>query len=187
LNQTHQNGIACIVLLKIKKNFVIKVYLEEYLYIYNIYIMSNERNTYGVKIYIYALIDENEQIIYVGKSNTPKPRLANHKCNLNNSNLKMKILDYFYDVEQYWVDKLIQEGHNLINKEFFIHSEEWEKGDIIDTNRKSAFKIYDSELNIIYSSMYELSKVIQMDFSQFQARINKPEKYKEFAKYQIIQ
>ena len=148
--------------------------------------MSNERNTYGVKIYIYALIDENEQIIYVGKSNTPKPRLANHKCNLNNSNLKMKILDYFYDVEQYWVDKLIQEGHNLINKEFFIHSEEWEKGDIINPKPKLSFKIYDKELNITYNSMYELSKATKMDISALQTRINNPKKYIEFSKYQIL-
>jgi hypothetical protein len=148
--------------------------------------MSDKRDTYGVKIYIYALIDENEQVIYVGKSSTPKSRLANHKCNLNNSNLKMKILDYFYDVEQYWVDKLIQEGYNLINKEFFIHSEEWEKGDIINPNHKSSFKIYDKKLNITYNSMYELSKIIQMDYQQLQARINKPEKYKEFARYQIL-
>jgi len=166
------------------------VYLEEYLYIYNIYIMmdtvDNEKNIHGVKIYIYALMDENEQIIYVGKSNTPKNRLANHKCNLNNSKLKVKILDYFYDVEQYWVNKLTQEGYNLNNKEFFIHSETWEKGDIIDTNRKSSFKIYDKELNITYNSMYELSKVIKIDNQQLQLRINKPEKYKEFSRYQIL-
>jgi hypothetical protein len=147
--------------------------------------MDNIQNQ-GIKIYVYALIDENDQIKYVGKSNTPKSRLANHKCNLNNPKLKMKILDYFYDIEQYWVNKLIQEGHDLINKEFFIHNEEWEKGDIIDTNGKFSFKIYDKELNITYNSMYELSKIINLDIQQLQTRINKPEKYKEFAKYQIL-
>lgn len=169
---------------------MIKVYLEEYLYIYNIYIMvdtiDNEKNTYGIKIYVYALIDENEQITYVGKSNTPKSRLANHKCNLNNPKLKIKILDYFYDVEQYWVNKLTQEGHSLNNKELFIHSETWETGDIIDTIHKSSFKIYDKELNITYNSMYELSKITKLDNQQLLTRINKPEKYKEFAKYQIL-
>jgi excinuclease UvrABC nuclease subunit len=148
--------------------------------------MDDKTNTYGAKIYIYALIDENNQIIYVGKSNTPKNRLANHKCNLNNSKLKMEILDYFYDVENYWVRKLTQEGHNLSNKELFIHSEEWEKGDIIDTKSKSYFKIYDTELNITYNSMYELSKVIKIDLTQLRARIDNPEKYKEFTKYQIL-
>jgi len=151
-------------------------------------ITDNEKNIYGVKIYIYALINEDNQIIYVGKSTTPYSRLANHKCNLNNSELKMKILDYFYDVEQYWVNKLIQEGHNLSNKEFFIHSEEWEKGDIINPKPKLSFKIYDKELNITYNSLYELNKAIKtdLDSQQIMNRINKPEKYKEFAKYQIL-
>jgi hypothetical protein len=148
--------------------------------------MNNEINKSGVKIYIYALIDENEQITYVGKSNTPKLRLASHKCSLNNSKLTMKILDYFYDIEQYWVNKLLIEGHPLNNKEFNMHTEEWGKGDIINTNPKSSFKIYDKELNITYNSIYELSKIEKMDYSQLQTRINKPEKYKEFAKYQII-
>ena len=149
-------------------------------------ITDNEKNIYGVKIYIYALMTEDEQVVYVGKSNTPYCRLANHKCNLNNPKLKMKILDYFYDVEQYWIDKLIQEGHNLKNKEFFIHSEEWEKGDIINPKPKLSFKIYDKELNITYSSMYELSKATKIDISALQIRINNPKKYIEFSKYQIL-
>jgi hypothetical protein len=98
----------------------------------------------------------------------------------------MKILDYFYDVEQYWVNKLLIEGYPLKNKEFNRYSEEWEKGDIINTNPKLSFKIYDKELNITYNSIYELSKVTKMDVSSIQTRINKPEKYKEFSRYQII-
>jgi predicted GIY-YIG superfamily endonuclease len=146
-------------------------------------------NTTGTKVYIYALLNKDNQIIYVGKSTTPYSRLANHKCNLNNFELKMKILDYFYDVEQYWVNKLIQEGHNLNNKELFIHSEKWEKGDIINSKKKLTYKIYDKELNIIYNSFYELNKIIKtnLDSQQIINRINKPEKYKEFAKYQLLQ
>jgi excinuclease UvrABC nuclease subunit len=147
--------------------------------------MDNTQNQ-GIKIYIYALMDENDQITYVGKSNTPKSRLAQHKCNLNNSKLKMKILDYFYDLEQYWVEKLIKEGNNLNNKELFIHSEEWNKGDIINTNKKHSYKIYDKEKDIIYDSIYSLSKTEKIDVSYLQIRLNKPEKYKEFSKYEFI-
>ena len=145
-------------------------------------------NTLGTKVYVYALIDENNQIIYVGKSTTPYSRLANHRCNLNNPQLKIRILDYFYDVEQYWVNKLIQEGHNLSNKELFIHNEEWEKEDIINPKNKPTYKVYDKELNITYNSLYELNKAIKTDLDSQQIinRINKPEKYKEFAKYQLL-
>ena len=148
--------------------------------------MDNEINKYSIKTYIYALIDKNEQIIYVGKSNTPKLRLGCHKNTFNNLKLTMKILDYFYDVEQYWVNKLLIEGYPLKNKEFNRYSEEWEKGDVINTNPKLSFKIYDKELNITYNSIYELSKVTKMDVAAIQTRIDKPEKYKEFSRYQII-
>jgi len=144
--------------------------------------MSIEYKEEGIKTYIYALMDEDENIIYVGKSNTPKERLGAHKHTFGNPRIKMKVLDYFYDIEQYWVSKLALEGHNLFNRELFTYSEDWEKGDIIDTKPKTKTRVFDKEKNIIYDSLYALSKAEKIDISLLKTRINNPEKYKEFKK-----
>ncbi len=143
-------------------------------------------NVKGTKIYVYALIDENEQIIYIGKSNSPKVRLGQHKCNLNNNQLQMKILDYFYDVEQYWVSKFKKENHPLNNKELIIYSEKWEIGDIITTNEKIRYKVHDTQSNIIYDSVYKLSKVLKIDVGTLQYKLSNPERHQDYSQYKLI-
>lgn len=137
------------------------------------------------KIYVYALID-NDIIIYVGKSTLPKVRLTSHKATYNNIHLKLKILDFFYDKEQYWVSKLIKEGHPLQNKEFQYENESWEIGDIIESKSNNNYQIKDIETGEIFESLYTLSKNLKIDWAALKTRLNNSKKYPEFSKYQLI-
>jgi hypothetical protein len=137
------------------------------------------------KVYIYGLM-ENNTIFYIGKTTTPKIRLTFHKNLYNNTSLKMKILDHFVDKELYWIDKLLNEGYNLTNKEHLIHSEDWEIGDIVFTNIKNSYKVKDITTNKIYESLYILGKEIGLDTGAIKLRLSKPKKYPEFSKYILI-
>jgi hypothetical protein len=98
----------------------------------------------GVKVYIYALLNEDDEIIYIGKSSTPSDRFSSHKNNGHASVNKMRILDYFYDKEYYYIKKYISEGHNLSNKQTDPWEEDWNIDDIIEykpTNLENPKKI----------------------------------------------
>jgi predicted GIY-YIG superfamily endonuclease len=121
----------------------------------------------GNKIYVYGLLDKNDNVIYVGKSSAPKHRLLGH----NNYSSKLKILDVFEDREVYWIEKLLQEGHSLANKQWNYHTEEWNIGDIIEINRGKGIKIYDSQTQKTYDSFSSLSKELNIPYQTIQYRI----------------
>lgn len=139
----------------------------------------------ATKVYIYALLNDSK-IVYIGKSSVPQERLGSHKSHYNNPNLKLKILDFFYDKEIGWLNKFLNEGYDLYNKETLKHTEEWEIGDIIETKIKPQYKILDKESGIVYKSIYSLSKHLKLDQSHLTTRINNPSKYPEFKKYTIL-
>ena len=136
-------------------------------------------------VYIYGLL-KGEEVIYVGKSTTPKDRLSCHRRTYNDNTLKIKILDTFNDLEIFWVKKLRAEGHTLFNKEELKYGENWVVGDIIDFQPKSSYKILDTLTNVQYSSLYQLGKNYNLDAQQIKTRISKPEKYPDFSHYKII-
>lgn len=109
----------------------------------------------GIKVYIYGLLDESDQIIYVGKSSIPSYRLSYHKRDKNISVSRMKILDIFYDKENYWINKLIDEGHPLVNREVSSTVENYEIGDFIESTEKKRFKVRNIETGEIFSSAYK--------------------------------
>jgi hypothetical protein len=87
------------------------------------YFAKNESSRVYVR-HIYCL--ENEDgIFYVGKTINPKQRLMIHK-GFHGEDIKMNILFSYLspeneypikiDHERYWIVKLRNEGHNLINK-----------------------------------------------------------------------
>jgi hypothetical protein len=86
----------------------------------------------GKKTYIYGLRVKGE-IVYIGKSITPYIRLQSYSKNYDD----MIILDIFEDRENYWIRKLISDGHILENKEKLVCSETWDVGDIILLKSKS--------------------------------------------------
>lgn len=116
----------------------------------------NKRKGKGPKVYIYGILDDTNTIIYIGKSWQPSKRLTQHK---STGYLKCKILDIYYDVEKYWIDKCLDEGLVLENKTpTFIDVEEHEIGDIIDISDKCVLrhKIKNIDTNKIYPTIQSL-------------------------------
>lgn len=82
-----------------------------------------------VIVYIYGLLDKDNQVCYVGKSTTPRVRLYAH--NLQHGIKSMVILDEYVDQEQYWLDYYKSKNVSLLNKEECINQEVHKVGDII--------------------------------------------------------
>tara|TARA_R110000822_G_C14881505_1_gene446562 strand:- start:5 stop:442 length:438 start_codon:yes stop_codon:yes gene_type:complete len=85
------------------------------------------------RIYIYGILDDDDNIIYVGESLKPKSRLSNHFA--HSGWKRCKILEIFEDREHYWINKLISEG-NTLNNTILLTSNKWDKrvwsvGDIL--------------------------------------------------------
>lgn len=141
----------------------------------------------GNKVYIYGIM-KGENIIYVGRSSSPKQRLAGHKIAYNDHSLKLKILDFFIDPESFWINKLMLEGYKLTNLDVSPEVENWEVGDIVQTQKKNSYKILNKLTNQVHTSLYELCKELKVDFTakQLKLRISNPQKYPKFAKYKII-
>ena len=124
--------------------------------------------SYMKKVYIYGLLDEDDNIFYIGKSIEPKTRLAAH-----NSTRRCKILDWFEDKEHYWIEKLTQEGIQLENKEKLKGSEEWEVGDIVSVEERKGNQILHKPSGIIYDSAYQAANALNMSNKSFMSRMRK--------------
>ena len=110
------------------------------------------------KVYIYGILGDNDEIIYVGKSTRPKGRLIDHRVDKDWD--KCKILAIYEDLENFWIHKLLKEGHPLKNKEMLVEGEEWNVGDVITLNNKSStrsVKVRHKQTGVIYESGYRAS------------------------------
>ena len=83
------------------------------------------------RIYIYGILDDDDNIIYVGESTKPQIRLRAHHTDSGYE--RCKILEIYENREHYWIDKLISEGNTLNNKERLSESETWCVGDVVLT------------------------------------------------------
>ena len=81
------------------------------------------------RIYIYGILDDDDNIIYVGESACPQRRLSAHHS--QSGYKRCKILEIYENREHYWINKLLSEGNNLKNKEKLSEGETWCVGDII--------------------------------------------------------
>lgn len=111
----------------------------------------------GTKIYIYGLIDSENNTFYIGKSSQPKNRFYQHVRKLNRYDIKMQILDFFFDKEIHWIEKLLKDGHPIQNKEILYTMEQWDIGKTFTITQKTPNKVkyngktYNS-LNALYKS-----------------------------------
>ena len=127
-------------------------------------------------IYVYGLLDENDNITYVGKSASPKRRLSDH-----GTTKKCKILDKFEDVEHYWIKKLTEEGNQLTNKEKLIDGEDWEVGNIVELNNynyKAPVRILHKPSGVIYDSVYQAAQELNIPNDSFGHSMRKHPKSK---------
>ena len=138
----------------------------------------------GTKVYIYGLLDSKNETFYIGKSSRPKSRFYDHVSHLKRYDIKMKILDIFYDKETYWIEKLLAEGHPLQNKEIITTLEQWEIGEIFKISKRTPNKVeYNGK---IYSSLNILINSKDIPLSEHQIRqIVKNPNYKLAKEYLI--
>jgi hypothetical protein len=128
----------------------------------------------GNIVYIYALLDEQNNITYIGKSSSPKVRLYAHSSSLPYSNPRAKILDYFYDTEDYWIKKMLSEGHPLQNREIDVAMEKWDIGDIISIFKRIDKKILNKTTGVIYKSINDASIKINLNPTTIKSILEKP-------------
>jgi len=131
-----------------------------------------EKNS--VKVYIYGVVNDYGDIVYVGESVNPKTRLTNHKSDAI-------ILDYYYSVEHYYINMLRKRGFMLRNKESLISGEsvDYEIGDLITylpvKGRKRKDKssywyrskyhvVHDKSTGESYKSVSEASRMTGVDY-----------------------
>ena len=109
------------------------------------------------KTYIYGLY-EDDKLVYVGKTTTPKSRLVGHKSYYSGK-LHIIILDIFNDLEQVWIEKMKNEGHTLTNKESLSNADRsFNIGDKIVVNDRKYQKVFDTELDVMYESLGDFER-----------------------------
>lgn len=139
----------------------------------------------GTKVYIYGLINNKNEVFYIGKSTSPRTRLYTHINDLNYSYLKMEILDIFYDKEVYWIEKYLKEGHPIKNKEIISTLEQWEIGHTFETTKKQPQKVMYN--GITYNSLNHLRNTTLTNISEYHIKqILKNPDHHLAAQYPII-
>lgn len=111
----------------------------------------------GIKVYIYGILDNEEEVVYVGKSSTPNLRLRHHK-HLKPRYNRCKILDIFYDKEHYWINYFLDKGAKLENKELVEYVEDYKIGDIIEIKNRLQYQILNKKTGKTYESINDLLK-----------------------------
>ena len=129
-------------------------------------------NIYRTKVYVYGILNEKDEIIYVGKSSAPRIRLIAHKRDSGWN--KMKILDTFLDTEFYWIEKLKNEC-KLENKFDKPNEEDWEIGDIVEVGDLPRVSLLDTKTNKEYETIAEASKDLnipryRIEYSLYKAK-----------------
>ena len=108
---------------------------------------------YTVYTYIYGELDEDDNIVYVGKSNYPRQRHIAKKVD------RFKILDKYIDIEQRWIHQLSSSGVKLRNKEVITHCVDLEVGKTYDVYKgKSNVKVRHIPTQRIFESKYAASR-----------------------------
>jgi len=130
-------------------------------------------NIYRTKVYVYGILNEKDEIIYVGKTTTPKRRLADHKRTTSYN--KLKILDTFFDTEFYWIEKLKTEC-KLENKFDRPDEEDWEIGDIVVVEDLKKVAVLDTETSKEYETIAEASKDLDISRNRIRYSVYKSKK-----------
>jgi hypothetical protein len=119
-------------------------------------------NNTGVKVYVYGLLDNNNNFTYIGKSSSPLARLSTHITDGHCESRKLKIIDIFYDTEYYYIHKYINEGVKLFNKQITPIVEDWNIGDVLEVREKKKVRCKNIDTNIVYDSISSASKDLKI-------------------------
>ena len=141
---------------------------------YYSYIMGMDE--YKVYTYVYGELDDDGNIVYVGKSNNPRHR------NMTKGGVKRyKILDKFIDLEQRWIHQLSSSGIKLRNKEVMKTCSDLEVGKIYNTyvgkSKYTSKRVRHIPTQRIFESKYAASRFFGMNESwcNHQIKIGNPD------------
>tara|TARA_R110000796_G_scaffold38718_1_gene97157 strand:+ start:56 stop:670 length:615 start_codon:yes stop_codon:yes gene_type:complete len=112
-------------------------------------------------VYIYEILDDDDNCVYVGETMAPKQRMVGHYA--DSGYTRMKILEVCDDREYYWINKRLSEGCTLGNNIHKTSDETWEVGDIVHSHsQKSKYghQIRHKQTGVTYRSGYYASKVL---------------------------
>lgn len=124
----------------------------------------------GIKIYVYGLLDVDGNVTYIGKSSTPYMRLAGHITDGHCEFRKLKIIDIFYDTEYYYIQKYLNEGIKLFNKQIAPHIEIWNINDIVEIRKLKKNRCRNISTNAIYESISDAAK--SLNVSEYSLRLS---------------
>tara|TARA_R110000796_G_C14266143_1_gene400620 strand:+ start:93 stop:521 length:429 start_codon:yes stop_codon:yes gene_type:complete len=107
---------------------------------------SNKKifDKFAPRVYIYGLLDDDGNIVYVGKSINVEQRLQDHKRNA-------VIIDYYQDLEVFYINYLQDSGYLLENLEKIRNTKTYEIDEIVYL-KKSARKKH------VYSEAIEAAR-----------------------------
>ena len=118
---------------------------------------------YTVYTYIYGELDEDDNIVYVGKSNHPIDRNMSKRVD------RFRILDKFIDLEQRWIHQLSSRGVQLRNKEVMKTCSDLEVGKIYSTyvgkSKYTSKRVRHIPTQRIFESKYAASRFFGMNES----------------------
>ena len=144
-------------------------------------------NDMKYKTYIYGLY-QDDKLIYVGKTCTPKERLIGHNGTYSGE-LHMVVLDVYDDLELLWVDKMRNKGHKLKNKEDNSSGvgPSLEIGDKVVLNPRKTKAIRDTELDILYPSLMEFQKATGISYGTILFQLTEAKNPKECYKKYVLE
>ena len=87
------------------------------------------RTSGEIYCYVYGLLNKHKEVRYIGRSFKPRQRCLSHGVDY------IKIIDKFIDVEQKWINKYIDDGIILENKENPQECEIHNVGDIVKISK----------------------------------------------------
>ena len=126
---------------------------------------------YKVYTYVYGELDEDDNIVYVGKSNDPRRR------NMDKRVVRFKILDKFIDIEQRWIHQLSSSGVQLRNKEVIKTCGDFEVGKIYRTyvvnSNHTSKRVRHIPTQRIFESKYAASRFFGRGVAWCSYQINK--------------
>ena len=110
---------------------------------------------YNVYTYIYGELDENDNIVYVGRSFDPRVRNINKKLDG-----KFIILDKFIDPEQRIIHHLTSNGVKLRNREVITECGDYEVGKTYDVYIKNKLgkRVRHIPSQMVFNSKCEASR-----------------------------
>ena len=132
---------------------------------------------YKVYTYVYGELDDNDNIVYVGKSNDPI-----HRNKTKRGVKRFRILDKFIDIEQQWIYRLSSSGVKLRNREVIKTCGDFKVGETYNVYKNMGYgsrkKVRHIPTQMVFESKSAASKYFGISRSDLDKHLKCSVKYK---------